>query len=556
MKDLTPALKAHIRQGVTTICTCMDIQRRDGKSFRFTDHDQPLNVGSATYVPYASFARSSISTSVDLEVDQMEIRGILNSNYIARDDVAGGLFDFAEVRVFVTNWMDPDAGSTTLRVGWIGEVTMNEDSTFTAELRGLTQVYAYRIGEAYAPECRADLGDRRCRVAVNPPLWRPGSPYRKGDVVRGVINVASGYLNLSLANPSFDEDAATLPVTVRDIPGWTTYGEPKARWTVRQTPFFGLGGKDSYAAFGTDTGWTDGEVFQDQDGHTVPEVGMYQTINIQAQGGDLDQIDTGLCRLYSTVWHACVNAKEAGARYRIFALDAQMQQIGAAAIFDTGLKKTAEDRWFQEVVKDVLIPPGTRHLKFDLFAKKRYRFSEGAAFDTVTAAINFPDGNLGGADQYGDVAFQCIKNGTTGASEPSWSNLVGSEIVDGGVTWKAVKSWKKVTTVTGTAAGGRTIIPTGLTEVEGYYDGGLLVWETGKNAGRAQEIKLWANGALQLFQRPFNIPQTGDRFVVHPGCDKTRATCASKFANILNFRGEPDVPGQDKYYNTPNAPAM
>lgn len=554
MKDLTPALKAHIRQGVTTICTCMDIQRRDGKSFRFTDHDQPLTVGSAEYVPYSSFARTSITTSVDLEVDQMEIRGILNSNYIARDDVAGGLFDFAEVRVFVVNWMDPDSGSTTLRTGWLGEVTMQEDSTFSAELRGLSQVYAYRIGEAYAPECRADLGDRRCRVAIDPNLWRAGSPYRRGDVVRGVINLATGFQNLSLVNPSFDLNAGALPITVRDIEGWTTYGEPNARWTVRQTAFFGLGGKDSYAAFGTDTGWDNPD--DDGGGHTVADVGMFQVVDLTAQGSDLAQIDTGLCRLYSTLYFACVNGKEAGARYRIFALDALGQQIGANAFYDTGLKKTAEDRWFQEIIKDVLIPAGTRFLKFDLFAHKRSRYSEGAAFDTLTAAINFPNGTLGSADQFGDVAFQCIQAGTTGATEPAWSNLLGSTVTDGGVIWKAVVSYKKVTTVDGTSNGGRTIIPTSIGAAPGFYDGGLLIWETGKNAGRAQEIKSWANNALTLFQRPFHVPEVEDRFVIHPGCDKTRATCKEKFANVLNFRGEPDVPGQDRFYQTPNAPVQ
>ncbi|USN14232.1 hypothetical protein PAPPERLAPAPP_05620 [Brevundimonas phage vB_BpoS-Papperlapapp] len=557
MKDLTPALKSHIRQGVTTLCTCLEIIRKDGRSFRFTDHDQVLRIGSSEYVPYSSFARTSITTGLDLEVDQMEVRGILNSKHIARADVASGLFDFAEVRVFIVNWMEPDSGSTTLRTGWLGEVTMNEDSTFIAELRGLTQVYTYRIGEGYAPECRADLGDRRCRVAISPADWRPGGYYRRGDVVRGIINVATGYLNLSLQNPSFDNDAATLPVTVRDIEGWTSYGDPRGRWTVRQTPFFGLGGKDSYAAFGTDDGWTLSDVTNnDGDGHTVADIGMYQDVDLIAQGGDAVQLDTGLCRLFATVWYACINPKEAGARFRVFALDGAGVQIGASAIYDTGLKKTAEDRWFQEIVRDILIPAGTRRLRVDLFAHKRSRYSEGAAFDTVTLAVNFPDGTLGSSSQYGDVAFQCITAGTSGAEEPAWSNLLGDTIQDGAVTWKAVKSYKKSMTVIGTSDGGRTVVTSALGDAVGYYDGGLMIWETGPNAGRAQEIKVSAAASVTLFQRPYHIPRAGDRFVIHPGCDKTRASCKDKFANILNFRGEPDVPGQDKYYQTPNAPAM
>lgn len=551
MKDLTASLKAHLRQGVTTICTCMEVRRKDGKSYRFTDHDEPVVTGATEYVPYSSFARSSISTGADLEVDQMEIRGILNSKYIARDDVAAGLFDFAEVRVFVLNYEKPDEGAVTLRLGWLGEVTMNEDSTFTAELRGLSQVYTYRIGEAYQPECRADLGDRRCRIALNPRDWTAGTSYRKGDVVLGVINAADGYDNLNFVNPSFDQDAATLPNLVRDLPGWTTYGDPNGRWTLRQTMFFGLAGKESYAAFGTDNGVDGGSP-----AHSVPDLGMYQVLDLDAQGADLAQIDGGLCRLYSTLWYACVNGREAGTRYRIFALDAAGNQIGAAALYDTGLRQTAEDRWFQEVIRDVLLPSGTRFIKFDLFAHKRYRYTEGAAFDTITAAINYPNGTLGGADQYGDVAFQAANSGVSGLTTPAWSNLIGDTVVDGAITWNAVKSWKQIATVNATGNGGRTIIPVGVDDSPGYYDGGLLVWETGLNAGRSQEIKSWSDGSLYLFQRPFNLPQVGDRFVLHPGCDKTRATCSEKFSNVINFRGEPDVPGQDKYYQTPNAPSM
>ncbi|MFQ8433709.1 phage BR0599 family protein [Amaricoccus sp. W119] len=37
----------------------------------------------------------------------------------------------------------------------------------------------------------------------------------------------------------------------------------------------------------------------------------------------------------------------------------------------------------------------------------------------------------------------------------------------------------------------------------------------------------------------------GDGFTLVAGCDKTAATCASKFANIANFRGFPHIPGQD-----------
>lgn len=40
----------------------------------------------------------------------------------------------------------------------------------------------------------------------------------------------------------------------------------------------------------------------------------------------------------------------------------------------------------------------------------------------------------------------------------------------------------------------------------------------------------------------------GDSFDVEAGCDKAFATCKSKFANALNFRGFPHLPGNDAAY--------
>ncbi len=37
----------------------------------------------------------------------------------------------------------------------------------------------------------------------------------------------------------------------------------------------------------------------------------------------------------------------------------------------------------------------------------------------------------------------------------------------------------------------------------------------------------------------------GDAFVVITGCDKQLATCRARFANALNFRGFPHMPGPD-----------
>jgi hypothetical protein len=48
--------------------------------------------------------------------------------------------------------------------------------------------------------------------------------------------------------------------------------------------------------------------------------------------------------------------------------------------------------------------------------------------------------------------------------------------------------------------------------------------------------------------------QAGARALIREGCDHTLDTCATRFANALNFQGEPFLPGNDLLVRYP-APA-
>jgi uncharacterized phage protein (TIGR02218 family) len=84
---------------------------------------------------------------------------------------------------------------------------------------------------------------------------------------------------------------------------------------------------------------------------------------------------------------------------------------------------------------------------------------------------------------------------------------------------------------------------------DGWFTGGKLTWFTGANAGLAGEVKAHrlAGGVaeLELWQRAARPIAAGDTFRVSAGCDKRFETCRAKFANILNFRGFPHMPGND-----------
>jgi uncharacterized phage protein (TIGR02218 family) len=103
-------------------------------------------------------------------------------------------------------------------------------------------------------------------------------------------------------------------------------------------------------------------------------------------------------------------------------------------------------------------------------------------------------------------------------------------------------------TVTGTITGvtsKRAFADSGRAEADGYFDGGLITWTTGNNAGLAMEVKTFLNAggaiALQL-PMPFTV-QVGDEYSMSAGCDKAQATCIATFANGVNFQGFPHLPG-------------
>ncbi len=98
--------------------------------------------------------------------------------------------------------------------------------------------------------------------------------------------------------------------------------------------------------------------------------------------------------------------------------------------------------------------------------------------------------------------------------------------------------------------GNQTFTASALTQPTSYYAGGEVKWKTGDNAGKRMEVKEFADGRLVLVLPMGKTVKVGDVFDAIAGCDKTRETCQNKFNNILNFRGEPDVPGTDALLTT------
>ncbi|PZQ61844.1 MAG: hypothetical protein DI544_04285 [Sphingomonas taxi] len=89
--------------------------------------------------------------------------------------------------------------------------------------------------------------------------------------------------------------------------------------------------------------------------------------------------------------------------------------------------------------------------------------------------------------------------------------------------------------------------------VANAYGEGLLRWFGGANAGLASAVDASDGAAVTLRTPPVFAVAAGVLVEVIEGCDKRLATCATRFANVVNFRGEPHLPGIDLLTRYPGA---
>jgi uncharacterized phage protein (TIGR02218 family) len=148
---------------LTTIAFCWRIERGDGVALGFTSHDRHLSVGGFLYRSAPGILPSAVGLSTGFEIDRLEVRGALTSDAIRADDLACGRWDGARLSMFIVDWEDPAAEPMPVARGALGDVVLR-GSGFEAELCGPAAALERPVVEQTSPECRAQLGDKRCRV--------------------------------------------------------------------------------------------------------------------------------------------------------------------------------------------------------------------------------------------------------------------------------------------------------------------------------------------------------------------------------------------------------
>ncbi len=133
--------------------------------------------------------------------------------------------------------------------------------------------------------------------------------------------------------------------------------------------------------------------------------------------------------------------------------------------------------------------------------------------------------------------FKATVAGTSDVAEPTWPAVLDGTVVDGTVTWKAIRGRRLIGTVTA-AADRRTITATGITVVSDYFGEGFVTFLTGDNAGDNRRVRSDnGTGTLVLHLGAYDDIQIGDTFEVLVGCRHRLAEdCIAKHANASNSR--------------------
>jgi len=97
--------------------------------------------------------------------------------------------------------------------------------------------------------------------------------------------------------------------------------------------------------------------------------------------------------------------------------------------------------------------------------------------------------------------------------------------------------------------GVRVALPAATGFAEGWFIRGRVTVLSGASKGAVGVVKRDQSVAdqrvIELWELLGAGLAPGDLIRVEPGCDKSWETCRDRFDNILNFRGFPDIPGED-----------
>lgn len=189
-------------------------------------------------------------------------------------------------------------------------------------------------------------------------------------------------------------------------------------------------------------------------------------------------------------------------------------------------------------------------------AAGRYDYAEVEVFqvnyaDLTQGALSLRRGWLGEV-AHGKTIFQAELHGLTQRLQQTIGNLFSPTcraVLGDAQCAVNLASYTATGSVTSLSSN-RAFTDSTRAEANGFFDYGKVTFTSGANNGLSMEVKHFNQSEIVLMlPMPHDIA-VSDTYSIVAGCDKTFGTCASRFSNAVNFRGEPHVPGANKILET------
>jgi len=165
MQNLTNQMDTALAASTTYLCRIWKLTLANGQEFFFTDLTRDITVGGQVYKYDPGISVSAVVKSSGGQPDNAQISLTTSAEFMTTNRLRQGSIKNATFDMWIVDWRDPDFyGLIDLFGGGVAEQKYNNkgqiDLGLNSNIGGGTQSL---IGEVYSKQCRALLGDSRCK---------------------------------------------------------------------------------------------------------------------------------------------------------------------------------------------------------------------------------------------------------------------------------------------------------------------------------------------------------------------------------------------------------
>jgi hypothetical protein len=274
-----------------------------------TNNDVDLTYAGNTWVSSVPFTIGAVTHGSQLAVDNTEVTLSTEGSVLDLADFKAGRFQKAKVKIFLVDLQDLTSGDVILHEGWIGAISLNEFEHVEITVFGLMKIMDFEIGRVYQPQCDADFGDRRCKLALDPSqAWAAEDRYSVGDWVYHYDT--SQMTAFTITNDDFDDD------------GLNGEGDAITGWTASTPNDWNTKSSVSGLSVITGTYILGAGQLGDNTGTGRHSQSLHQDISLTGGGASTTDIDAGRISVYFKTILVQHDTQEDAGRTRLEVLDA------------------------------------------------------------------------------------------------------------------------------------------------------------------------------------------------------------------------------------------